>query len=135
MQGNGNPNHSLRIVVLAGILSLCSVAVRGQEIRGAASSDSSAAAAPEEIRALSDLIRGLQAQVQTLNSQLGGLRMEQERMSAEARELRRELDLVKEQSATTPNGGMNPYSSPPPKENGRQTTSALPAQAVQPQTP
>jgi hypothetical protein len=135
MHGNGNPKYSLRIVVLAGVLSLCSVAVRGQEIRGAASSDSSAAAAPEEIRALSDLIRGLQAQVQTLNSQLGGLRMEQERMSAEARELRRELDLVKEQSATTPNGGMNPYSSQPPKENGRQTTSALPAQAVQPQTP
>jgi hypothetical protein len=134
MQGKGNPKRSLRFFVLAGVLSLCSVAARGQEIRGAASSDSSPSEAPEEIRALSDLIRGLQSQVQTLNSQLGDLRMEQERMSAEARDLRRELDLVKEQSATTPNGAINPYSSQPPKENARQTASALPAQAQQPQT-
>jgi hypothetical protein len=133
MQGKGNPNRSLRIFVLAGVLSLCSVAARGQEIRGAASAGSSASEAPEEIRALSDLIRGLQAQVQTLNSQLGDLRTEQERMSAEARELKRELDLVKGQNATTPNGAINPYSSQPPKENARQATSSLAVQA--PQTP
>jgi hypothetical protein len=131
MQGKGNPNRSLRIFVLAAILPLCSVAARGQEIRGAASAVSSASEAPEEIRALSDLIRGLQAQVQTLSSQLGDLRTEQERMSAEARELKRELDLVKGQNATTPNGAINPYSSQPPKENARQATSSLAVQASQ----
>ena len=135
MQGKGNPTRSLRIFVLAGVLFLCSAAARGQEIRGAASAGSSASEAPEEIRALSDLIRGLQAQVQSLSSQLGDLRTEQERMSAEAGELRRELDVVKGQSATTPNGPINPYSSQPPKENARQTASALPAQAPQQQTP
>ena len=127
MQGKGNPNRSLRIFVLAGVLSLCSAAARGQEIRGAASAGSSASEAPEEIRALSDLIRGLQAQVQTLNSQLGDLRTEQERMSADARELKRELDLVKGQNATAPNGAINPYSSQPPKEIARQATSSLAA--------
>ena len=116
MQGMGYPKLSLRICAAAVFLCLSSVVVQGQEVRSAASSNPSAPEAPAEIRALSDLVRGLQAQVQTLNSQLGDLRMEQERANTEARELRRELDLVKAQGAPAAGGPLNPYSAPPAKE-------------------
>jgi hypothetical protein len=131
MQGKGYPKISLRICVGVGVLFLCSVVVQGQEVRGAASSSPSAfSEAPGEIRALSDLIRDLQAQVQTLNSQLGDLRNEQKRTSEEARDLRRELDLVKAQGPPAASGPLNPYSTPPAKESARQ-----PASAASPATP
>ena len=53
--------------------------------------------------------------MQTLNSQLGDLRTEQERASAEARELRQELDLDEGARAPAPSGPLNPYSAPPRK--------------------
>ena len=115
--------------------SLSSVVAQGQEVRSAASSNPSASEAPAEVRALSDLIRGLQAQVQTLNSQLGDLRTEQERASAEARELRRELDLVKAQGAPAASGPLNPYSAPPAKEIAAQPASASSVAPPQSQTP
>ena len=88
MQGKGYPKLTLKICAVAGFLFLCSVVAQGQEVRSAASSSpstSEASEAPAEVRALAGLIRGLQDQVQTLNSQLGDLRMAQERASAEAR--------------------------------------------------
>jgi hypothetical protein len=124
MQGKRYPNLYLRIFLVAGVLVLGSAAARGQEFRGAASSGSSASETPAEVRALSELIRGLQAQVQTLNSQLGDLRLEQERASAEARELRRKLDLVITQGAPAANGPLNPYSAPPGRESAAQPGSA-----------
>ena len=117
MQAKGYPKRWLRIIAAAGVLLLCSIAAQGQEVRDAASSSSSTSEPAEEVRALSDLIQGLQAQVQTLNSQLGDLRREQERASAEARELRRELDLMKVQGAPASSGPMNPYSAPPARES------------------
>src|SRR6266481_4968156 len=63
----------LRIWVVAGVPFFCSAVARGQEVRSAASSSPSTSEAPDEIRALSGLVRDLQAQVQTLNSQLGEL--------------------------------------------------------------
>src|SRR5271169_686755 len=116
MLGMGYPKLTLRICAAAVFLSLSSVVVQGQEVRGAASSNPSASEVPAEVRALSDLVRGLESQVQTLNSQLGDLRMEQERANTEARELRRELDLVKAQGAPAASGPLNPYSAPPAKE-------------------
>ncbi len=116
MQGMGYPKLPLKICATAVFLCLSSVVVQGQEVRSAASSNPSAAEAPAEVRALSNLVRGLQAQLQTLNSQLGDLRMEQERANTEARELRRELDLVKAQGAPASGGPLNPYSAPPAKE-------------------
>jgi hypothetical protein len=125
MLGKSYPKTFLKICGSAGFLLLCSVVAQGQEVRGAASSGpSSSSEAPAEIRALSDLIHGLQAQVQTLNSQLGDLRVAQERANAEARELRRELDLVKAQGAPAPSGPLNPYSAPLPKESAGQPASA-----------
>ena len=124
MQGDGYPKLSLRICVVAGFLFLSSVIAHGQEVRSAASYGPSSSEGPAEVRVLSDLIRDLQVQVQTLNSRLGDLRMEQERTSAEARELRRELDLVKSQGAPAANGPLNPYSAPPAKEIVGQPASA-----------
>ena len=134
MQDEGYPKLSLRIILVAGVLFLCSVAAQGQEVRDAASSSSSDSETPAEVRALSDLIRGLQAQVQTLNSQLGDLRMEQERSNAEARELRRELDLVKAQGAPASRVPLNPYSASPAKESAGQPASVPSATPPQSQT-
>src|ERR1700676_1106787 len=134
MKDKGYPKVSLRMIAIAGVLFLCSVSAHGQDTRDAASSSSSAAEAPAEVRALSELIRGLQAQVQTLNSQLGDLRMEQERASAEARELRRELDLVKAQGAPAANGPLKPYSAPSATESAAQPVSTSSPTPPQPQT-
>src|SRR5579863_6061738 len=135
MQAKGYPKRILRILAAVGAVFLCCAAAHGQDARGAASSGESAAAeTPAEISALADLIRGLQSQVQTLNSQLGDLRKEQERASAEARELRRELDLVKSQNSTGASGPMNSYSTAPPKEIAAQPVSNSAAQPGQPQT-
>jgi hypothetical protein len=134
MQGKGYPKLSRGICVVAGFLFLCSAVVQGQDIRSAASSSSSTTEAPAEVRALSELIRGLQVQVQTLNSQLGDLRAEQDRSNTEARELRRELDLVKSQGAPAASGPLNPYSAPPAKESTGQIGSASSPATPQSQT-
>jgi len=115
MQANVLANRCVRIFAFAGSLLLYSAAAQAQEFREASATNSTEA--PSEVRVLADLIRGLQDQVQTLNSQLGDLRKEQERTSAEARELRRELDLVRAQGAPAPSGSMNSYSAPPAKES------------------
>ena len=134
MQGKRFPIRSLKFFAAAGVLFLCSFTAQGQEIRDSASSSSSPSETAAEVSALSDLIRGLQAQVQTLNSQLGDLRAEQERTTAEARELRRELDLVKAQGASAPMGPMNPYSAAPPRETASPTASVSSAPPSQPQS-
>ena len=138
MQGKGYSKPILKIGMAAFFLFLCSAVVQGQEVRSAASSSpsiSEASEAPGEIRGLADLIRGLQDQVQTLNSQLGDLRMEQERASQEARELRRELNLVTAQGSPAPGGPMNPYSAPPAKESLAQPAPAASPAPPQSQTP
>src|ERR1700688_1548446 len=138
MQGKGYPKLTLKNCAVAGFLFLCSVVVQGQEVRSAASSSpsySEASEAPAEVRALAGVIRGLQDQVQTLNSQLGDLRMAQERASAEARELRRELDLVKAQANPAPSGPLNLYSALPAKESAGQRASASSPTPPQSQAP
>ena len=134
MQAKDYPKLSLRIFVAAGVLFLCSVAAQGQEVRDSASSSSSPSESAAEVRELSGLLRGLQVQVQTLNSQLDDLRREQERASSEARELRRELDLVKAQGAPASSGPMNPYSAPPPKQSAMQPSTVSSAPPSQSQT-
>jgi hypothetical protein len=122
----------LRICVGTGVLFLCSAMARGQEVRSAASSSPSTSESPDEIRALSNLVRDLQAQVQTLNSQLGELQAEQERANTEARELRRQLNLVKAQGTPAESGPLNPYAAPARKEAGGQpasTSSPTPLQS------
>jgi len=134
MQAKDYPKLSLKIFVAAGVLFLCSVAAQGQEVRDSASSSSSPSESAAEVRELSGLLRGLQVQVQTLNSQLDDLRREQERASSEARELRRELDLVKAQGAPASSGPMNPYSAPPPKQSAMQPSTVSSAPPSQSQT-
>jgi len=127
MQGKGYLKAVVSICVAAGFLFLRSNPANGQEIRSAPSSpssSSSSAEAPAEINALTELIRGLQAQVQSLNSQLGELRTQQEQASAESRELRHELELLKSQGTPAPGGPLNTYSAPPAKESAAQAAPA-----------
>jgi len=95
MRGHGCRRILLKICVAASALFLFSVVACGQEGRKAAPSGSSPAEAAPEMRVLADMIRDLQAQVETLNSQLSEVRTEELRTSQEARELRYELDLAK----------------------------------------
>ncbi len=133
MQGMSYPKRSLKINAASVILFLCCSGVaRGQDMRGVASSGTPPAEAPADPRALTEMIRELQSQLQTLNSQLGDLRAEQERSNAEARELRHELDLVKAQGGYGAGGPLNPYSAPPTKEFA---VSSGPSSSVAPPVP
>ena len=138
MQGKSHPKLVVRICLVAGLLLPCSLAAQSQQARSAASSSPSASEAsetPAEIRALADLIRGLQDQVQALNSQLGDLRLEQERASQEARELRRELNLVRAHGSPAPGGPLNPYSEPAARDSLAQPAPAASPAPPQLQTP
>ena len=129
MRGLVHSGQRVRVYFLTACLAASAISVRGQEVRNAASSGSAAAAtSPEadEVRALTELVRGLQDQVQTLNAQLADLRKEQERAGSEARELRTELDAMKSQGGAAPGAPYNPYGPPP--------ANRPPAQASSPST-
>jgi hypothetical protein len=117
MRGNGYHRVYLKVCMAAGLLFLSSAVVRGQDGKRSAPSSPPPSEAAPEVRVLADLIRDLQAQVQTLNSQLSELRTEEQRTSEDARELRHELDLAKAQivpvakeSASTLQQGGQAYS-------------------------
>jgi hypothetical protein len=97
MRGNDYHGVFLKVCVAAGLLFLSSALVRGQDGKRLAPSGPPPSEATPEFRVLADLIRDLQAQVQTLNSQLSDLRTEEQRTGEEARELRHELALAKAQ--------------------------------------
>jgi hypothetical protein len=138
MNGLTHPRRPLQIFLLAGWFIASAVAARGQDVRSAASSGTAPAdspATPEDVRALSGLIRDLQEQVQTLNTQLGDLRKEQELASAEARELRHELNAIKGQAAQGGTGPLNPYGPPPANRPAGPSASTQASAPVQQQTP
>ena len=135
MRSKGFPKRPLQICIVISLLFLCFTEAHGQEVRSADSSSSGATESPAEVRALSDLIRDLQVQVQTLHSQLGDVRAEQERASSEARELRRELDLVKAQGPPAGSGPANPYAQPSVKESTLRPSSAASSASPQSQNP
>jgi uncharacterized coiled-coil DUF342 family protein len=95
MRGNDYHGVFLKVCVAAGLLFLSSAIVQGQDGRRSAPSSPPPSEVTPEVRVLADLIRDLQAQLQTLNLQLNELRTEEQRTSEEARELRSELDLAK----------------------------------------
>jgi len=137
MNGLSHPGRPLQIFLLAGWFIASAVAARGQDVRSAASSGTAPAdspAAPEDVRALSGLIRDLQEQVQTLNTQLGDLRKEQERTTAEARELRHELEAIKGQPAQGGTSPLNPYGPPPANRPAGQSASIQASEPAPPQT-
>jgi hypothetical protein len=138
MNGLSHPRRPFQIFLLAGWFIASAVAARGQDVRSAASSGTAPAdspATPEDVRALSGLIRDLQEQVQMLNMQLGDLRKEQELASAQARVLRHELDAIKGQPAQGGTGPLNPYGPPPANRPGGQSASTQTSEPVQQQTP
>lgn len=137
MQDMGYPKFLAGICTLAAAFLVCPSLARSQEVLSAAASaapSAEASEAPAEIRALAGLVRDLQVQVQTLNSQLGDLRAEQERANAEARELRRELEAVKGQGAPAAGGPLNPYAAPAANEPTTQSGPTSSTTHAQPQT-
>jgi hypothetical protein len=108
--------------LLAGLLVVCAAPGSGQELARVSTPEPSSAATATEIRALTEFIQELQAQMQTLNSQLSDLRAEQQRAGEEARELRRELDLLRAPAEPhalplAPEAAAQPLSHAPPQES------------------
>jgi len=136
---SGTLKHSFKIYWAAGFLLLCAAAARGQEVRGAPSSSASASLSSSEelteVGTLASLIQDLQAQVQSLNSQLGDLRSAQERATAESRQLRLEMEAMKSQGAAAAGGPLNPYAAPVSKEILAQPASVAPSAQSEPQSP
>ena len=138
MKGKGHRGLPLGIGALAALLFFSAAAARGQQVIAASSEGGGApeaAEAPAEIRALAGLVRDLQSQVQELNTQLGDLRAEQERASAEARSLRLELEAVKGQGGAPAGSPLNPYSAPSAQPSTAQygpASSITPQQATTP---
>jgi hypothetical protein len=138
MKGWCHPRRSVVVCFLAASLAAYSIDARAQGVRSAASSDtapSQSSPAVDEVRALSELIRGLQDQVQMLNAQLSDLRKEQERSSAEARDLRHELDAMKAQGSSVPSSPVNPYGPPPANRPAAQTPTQRTSEQAQGQAP
>jgi hypothetical protein len=122
-----------KVGLAASSLFLFAALVHGQDAERSAPSGPPASEreAGPDLRALADLIRDLQAQVQTLNSQVSELRSEQQRTSDEGRALRHELDLAKEgmHARGDANLGLAPsplpqgYSSPSKKPSAGEASS------------
>ena len=110
MQCNRHRSILPRAFAVVGLLSLSSAVAYGQEERRPAPSSSLQSEKPAEVGDLIGLIRDLQAQVQTLTSQLGDLRAKQLQTSETIRALRQELDLSKAQVAPLASGLASPYS-------------------------
>lgn len=128
MQAQGNAKPCLKIGMVVGLLFFCSIQARAQETRRAPSSSSSAdTETVAEVRTLADLVRDLQTQVQTLNGQLNDLRSQQSRAADEARELRRQLDLMKSQGGAPVRDPLDSYSKPPAREPSPAAIASTPA--------
>jgi hypothetical protein len=112
VQCKRNPNILRRAFAVVGLLSLSSAVAYGQAEGTPASSSPPKSETAVDVRALTELVRDLQAQVQALNSQLGDLRAKQQQTSEDARALRQELDLAKAQMAPVASASANLSSTP-----------------------
>jgi hypothetical protein len=119
----------LRISAAASIFLLGTGTVRAQAISQPAQSIPPSPPDPN-VRALADSVRELQGQVQSLVEQLAELRAEELRDHAEARDLRQELALVRDQRQPRiwPAGSRDPYVglSPQPNASLPAVTTAAP---------
>lgn len=110
MQCKSYRNILRRAFAVVGLLSLSSAVAYGQEEGRSVPSSPLKSEKPAEGPDLIGLIRGLQAQVQALNSQLGDLRTKQQQTNEEIRALRQELDFAKSRTPPVASGLASPYS-------------------------
>ncbi len=134
MQGERYRKLFRNVLLIAGSLCLSSAAAYGQDAKRSAPSSPPPSEMAAEVRALSELIHDLQSQVQSLNSQLGDLRAEQQRTGEEARALRRELDLAKVQMVPAAVGPVSQYSTPGARDSDARPVSSSPSPAPQEQS-
>jgi regulator of replication initiation timing len=88
----------------AGLNWLWPGAALAQEAPKLATQEATGEVRSEDLRALAGLVRDLETQVQTLNSQLGDMRAAQQRSSAETEQLRTEVGVLKIQLENLANG-------------------------------
>ncbi len=107
MPGTGRRKMFMQVLVTSGLLLLhpplskCQNAPAASTPRASQSSVPGVDAMPD-IRTLAESVRALQAQVQSLNTQVSELRMAEEHEHAEARALRNELNRANSKSVATP---------------------------------
>lgn len=112
MQSKGYRDILRKVFALVGSLCLSSAVAHAQEDRKSSSPSPPPSEEAADVRALTELVRHLQAQVQSLDSQLGDLRAKQQQTSEEAHALRQELDRAKAQMTLVASGPANPSSTP-----------------------
>jgi hypothetical protein len=117
MRGIGRRELILQVLVTAGFLLLHSPLARCQNAPAPPSTGAPPTDAMPDIRTLAESVRALQAQVQTLNSQMSELRAAEEREHAEARALRNELNRATAKLVTTPPPAHDAYASVPTPMN------------------
>jgi hypothetical protein len=89
----------LRALAAASLLLICCSGARSQSASNQASNE----VAPD-LKSLAAVVNQLQSQVQSLNSQMGELRIAQQQAQQEAEQLRTELNLAKEQLTASSSG-------------------------------
>jgi len=134
MPGKARRELFLQVLLTAGFLVLHSPLVRCQNAPAASPSGASPTDAMPDIRTLAESVRALQAQVQTLNSQVSELRAAEEREHAEARALRNELNRATAKLVTTPGVAHDAYASATPPVNASPENTAPTAVAATPST-
>ncbi|HXN64559.1 MAG TPA: hypothetical protein VN862_04440 [Candidatus Acidoferrales bacterium] len=125
----------LRIFLAASFLLTTGHLARGQE---AASPPSHASApAADQMQALSESLRQLQAQLQALSSKMGELQAQEQSSRDEARTLRRELELTRaELAASARNSSANPTPADATSSAPQASSSTVSdPQTANPQTP
>jgi hypothetical protein len=108
-----------------GCLFLSPAWAQGQSVAASASSDSE-----PDLKSLATLVRQLQSQVQTLNSQMSEVRTAQEHALLETDKLRAELSQTKAQLAANANP-IRPASGPTPFAPASSSLSSAPSMATQ----
>jgi hypothetical protein len=124
MPGNGRRKVFIQVLIIASSLLLHSPLAKCQNAAPPDSPGTVPADSVPDIRTLADSLRALQAQVQSLNSQVSELRAAEEREHLEARALRDELNRATAKLVTTPGVAHDAYASATPPVNTAPTALA-----------
>jgi hypothetical protein len=126
MLGTGRRNFFLQVLLTASSLVLLhSPLAKSQNAPAPPAAGAPPADAMPDIRTLAESVRALQAQVQSLNSQVSELRRAEEREHAEARALRNELNRATAKLVATPGETHDAYASLTSPGNASPETASL----------
>ncbi|MGA8678596.1 MAG: hypothetical protein WB621_25535, partial [Candidatus Acidiferrales bacterium] len=104
MRRNPHPQAHFRALVTTLLLIFAPCGLRAQSVASPPAADST-----PDLKTLAEIVRQLQSQVQTLNSQVNELRAGQREALVEAAALRSELNRAREQMAARTGEGSSSY--------------------------